>query len=44
MKRIFVDLRDKGHPDYFMANSDAVEDVACSCSEYELEEKVCYIT
>ena len=41
MMKVFVDLRDKGHPHYFMANPDAVEDIACSCTKSQLEGKVC---
>ena len=38
--KIFVDLRDKGHPDYFMANPDTIEDLSCSCDTLQLNEKV----
>ena len=42
MMKVFVDLRNKGHPDYFMAKLDAVEDIACSCTTSQLDRKVCY--
>ena len=40
--KIYVDLRDKGSPDYFMADENAVQDLSCSCDISQLNEMVCF--
>lgn len=41
--KVFIELRDKGHPDYFMAECGTVEDLKCSCDTQQLNEKVTFI-
>ena len=41
--KIFIDLRDKGHPEYFMGSPNAVEDLTCSCDISKLNKKVRHI-
>ena len=38
--KIFIELRDKGHPDYFMSECGSVEDLKCSYDTQQLNEKV----
>ena len=38
--KIFIELRDKGHPHYFMAECGTVEDLKCSCDTQQLNKKV----
>ena len=38
--KILTELRDKGHPDYFMPKPETIEDLKCSCDAEQLNEKV----